>query len=107
MKHNNEASERAFKILKQARKNKEPVRLGEEWQCQVMQRIHAVGPVAAPKHLWEAFGDVVWRLAPATCVLTLVLGLCTVSVDFAPEYEMARLYLGNPVEFLLIESLGI
>jgi hypothetical protein len=61
---------------------------GEEWESCAMRRIRQIGPLRSATGFWSAFENLVWRLAPVSCVLVLVLTFLFVSMDFGvdPDY---------------------
>ena len=92
--------------LKKAYCEQEPVVSAEQWSARVMRTIRMHGPLKTVSTS-ESFGWFVWRLAPISVVLILVLAACMLYFDFVPEYEIARFFVSDPIEFTLIESLGI
>ncbi|HNU70187.1 MAG TPA: hypothetical protein PKL48_00560 [Thermodesulfobacteriota bacterium] len=102
-----ELEQRFYPLLRKAYQGRKPVPVGEEWKRSVLRHIRSLEPFSGQPSLWELFGNVVWRFAPVTCALILMVCVGTASIDFVPEYEMAKVYLDNPVEFSLLRSLGI
>jgi hypothetical protein len=49
------------------------VETGEKWESKTMRRIRQMGPLKAAAGFWPAFGSMVWRLAPVSCALVVVL----------------------------------
>ena len=70
---------------------KERGETGEEWQSQVMRRVRQVGPLSPAAGFWPAFESMVWRLAPVSCLLVLVLTFLFVNMDFYLDSD----YLGT------------
>jgi hypothetical protein len=64
---------------------------GDEWQSQAMKRIRQIGPLRPVAGFWPAFETMVWRLAPVSCVLVLVLMFFLVNM----ELDMDSDYLGT------------
>jgi hypothetical protein len=60
-------------ILRQAYRAREEARAGTRWQDRVMERIEEAGRPGSPKGLLPGFGQLVWRLAPVTSLLALLL----------------------------------
>jgi hypothetical protein len=63
---------------------------GEEWQSRAMSRIRQIGPLRPAAGFWPAFESVVWKLAPVSCALVLVLTFLFVNMDFDEDSD----YLG-------------
>jgi hypothetical protein len=59
----------------------------EDWLARVMDRIRRVGPLKPAGNFWPAFEHLVWRLAPASCLLVLVLGAFLMNMDFDLAYD--------------------
>ena len=81
--------------------------VGEFWQMRVMSHIRSLGPVSSKRKYFMLFEQSVWRLAPVTCVLILVLAVFLIKLDLIPDYEMVKLFIDDPVEFTLVEWFGL
>jgi|GEM_PF-2879720 len=96
-------------VLKTAYREKAVVPVPDGWQRGVMERIHVLPSALA----WRArvvyeFTGLSWRFAAAACVLVIVmLSVVAFQDGFQTEYEMARLFIGDPLEFSLVQSMGI
>ena len=77
--------------LREAYSAKGRAETGEEWQSRAMKRIRQIGPVRPAAGFWLAFGNLMWRLAPVSCVLILVLTFLFVNMDFDVDSD----YLGT------------
>ena len=62
-----------------------------EWQSQTMSRIRQIGPLRPVAGFWPAFETLVWRLAPVSCALALVLTLFFVTMELDVDSD----YLGT------------
>jgi hypothetical protein len=62
-----------------------------EWQSQTMSRIRQIGPLRPAAGFWLAFETLVWRLAPVSCALALVLTLFFVNTELDVDSD----YLGT------------
>ena len=95
------------KALREAHLAKAEGENGTGWQSQVMRRIRQIGPLRSAGGFWPAFEALVWRLAPVSCLLLIVLTLLFMNVDFADGNE----YLGAVmVDFeppTLVELFGL
>lgn len=101
MKPFKEKDEKLKKALMTAYHAKEKAGVGEGWQMNVMNRIRNLGPLPEQTDSFALFGQTVWRLAPAACVLIIALTLFLVKLDFIPEYELVNSLMSNPAEFTL------
>ncbi len=86
---------------------KEKPEVGELWQMRVMSDIRSLGPVGSKKRYFMLFEQFAWRLAPVTCFLILILGALLINFDLVPDYEVARLFIDDPVEFTFLEWFGV
>ncbi len=83
----NESLKKAFREAHSAKGRGEA---GAEWQSQAMRRIRQIGPLR-PAAFWPAFESLVWKLAPVSCVLVLLLTFLFVNMDFDVDAD----YLGT------------
>lgn len=92
-------------ILRRAHQEKENVETGDQWQQEVMGRIRSLGPIEAKPSFLLMFEQLVWRLAPVTCLLILGLTLLLSSASFTPEYEAVQLLMNGTEELTLVQFL--
>ena len=105
MKVSRENRTRLEKILIEEYGRKRKVKISKVWQTKVMSHIQRMGPVKKAKQNNLLFFDqVVWRLAPAASILILILATFMLSLDFISEYEMAKIFMDDPIEFSLFQS---
>ena len=105
-KSNDKESHVLEQALKEAYRGQEPLVADERWTVEVMRTIQAEGPLTKSIGS-ESFGLSVWRLVPLSGALIFVLAACMLYFGFVPEYDMARYFINDPIDFTLIESLGI
>jgi hypothetical protein len=84
----NESLKKAFREAYGARGKTE---IGEKWEPRSMRRIRQIGPLKPGAGFWPAFESVVWRLAPVTCALVVVLTYFFLNME--PEVDSD--YLGT------------
>ena len=94
-------------LLMRAYHEKEKPEVDELWQMRVMSHIRSLGPVSSWRRYSILFEQSVWRLAPVTCLLILVLVALLIKLDFIPDYEMAKLFINDPVEFTFVQWFGL
>jgi len=84
----NESLKKAFRevYLAKAREGN-----GGDWPSRAMRRIRQIGPLRPAGGFWPAFENLVWRLAPVSCLLVLVLTFLYVNMDFGVDSD----YLGT------------
>lgn len=82
---------------------------GEGWQSQAMKRIRQIGPLRPATGFWQAFESMMWRLAPVSCVLVLVLAFLSVNMNFDVDSDYlatmaAEMEKPSLVEFFDLEG---
>jgi hypothetical protein len=98
---------RLKELLIRAYHEKERHEVHEPWQMRVMSHIRSLGPITSRKRYFMLFEQCVWRLAPVTCPLILVLVALLIKLDFIPDYEMVKLFIDDPVEFTFVQWFGL
>lgn len=99
---------RLKEILAAAYRQKEAALVPDGWQRGVMGRIHGLPGLARSSRIMDDFAGLSWRFAAAACVLVVVmLSAAAFQGSAQTEFEMARLFLGDPIDFSLIQSIGI
>jgi len=94
------------KALKKTYCAKKEVLLDEGWQMRVMHDIRKTKPLNTPNSV-PVFTQFIWRLAPVACILILILAMGLAGLDFSPEYELAQVFFGDPIEFTTALILGM
>jgi len=98
---------RLKKLLIRAYHEKEKPDVDELWQISVMRHIRSLGPVRSERGYVGLFEQSVWRLAPVTGLLILILIALLLTLDFMPDYEMAKIFIDDPVEFTVVQWFGV
>ncbi|MDM8526241.1 hypothetical protein QUF80_22925 [Desulfococcaceae bacterium HSG8] len=99
--------EKLRKSLVAACRGKENAEPGERWQEDVMNHIRTLGPLLPETNYFILFDQFVWRFAAAACFLAIILSAYVLQTGFQPEYEIAKLFLDNPVELTFTQYFGI
>lgn len=107
MKLNEKHYERLKDALSVAYREKEKAAIGDSWQKKAMRRIRGLGPQDSKAVYWMGFEKLVWRFAPAACVLILIFSVCLLSMDFVQDYEIVKLFVVDPIEYAFVRSFGI
>lgn len=105
MRTPNQERERLIGALRQAYHEKENTEVGERWKTRLMARVREIGPIQAPGFL-PSFERVVWRLAPVTCPLVLIMILVAFFLKFdgVSSYDAIQT-LVNSVEELTLATI--
>jgi hypothetical protein len=88
-------------ILRRAYRDKENVEVGDQWQEEVMRRIRELGEIEARPSSLAMFEQLVWRLAPLTCLLILGLTVLLSSSDFISGDDVIQLLVNGTEELTL------
>ena len=94
-------------ILRRAYQERENVEVGDHWQEEVMHRIRELGEIEARPSSLVMFEQLVWRLAPVTCLLILGLTLLLSSFDFISGYDVIQLLMNSTEEITLNQFFGL
>ena len=82
------------------------VDLGGEWQERVMATIRREKLGDSPPFL-SLLGQLAWRLAPATCSLTVVLAVLSVKSYLSLHYDLLRLLMNHAEDLMFAQLLGM
>lgn len=88
-------------------RKREEMSLDERWERTVMGRIRSMEPLAAPAYSFLLAFRALWRFAPVTVILILILSAVLIGFDFNPEYEVTKTFLTNPVEYRVDQLWGV
>jgi hypothetical protein len=94
-------------ILRQAYLEKENVEVGDRWQEEAMRRIRELGAIEAAPSSLVMFEQLLWRLAPLTCLLILGLAVLLSSFDFISGYDIIQLLMDGTEELTLNQFFGL
>ncbi len=86
---------------------KEKAEVSESWHINTMNHIRRLGPLNSKSGYFVDFGHLVWRIAPVACALAVVFAVCLFNLDFTREYEMAELFLEDPIEYTFVQSFSM
>jgi len=95
---------KAFQIAYHEKENHD---IHEEWQANVMRHIMKLGHLKSKTDYIMLFDRFVWRFAAAACIMAIILSAYLFQTGFQPEYEIAELFMDNPIEFTFIQYFGI
>lgn len=97
--------EKLKRTLTAAYYEKEKAAVNELWQIRVMSRVRSLGPLNAKSNFLELFERFVWKLAPLACLLILALAIILTNLDFVSDYEIAKAFMEDPLDFSLFQFL--
>jgi len=100
----NESLKKAFRDTYAAKEREET---GDGWQLQVMKRVRRIGPLAPASKFLPAFEHFVWRLAPVSCLLALVLTLLFVNMELDVDSDYLGTMEAEMEQPTLVELFGL
>ena len=106
MKTPGQKQERLKQALRQAYQEKETVEVGQRWRTRLMAEVREIGPIQPAPGFLPSFERLVWRLAPVTSPLVLVLIVVALLLGFdvASSYDAVQA-LVNSVEELTLSTI--
>jgi hypothetical protein len=93
--------------LRKAYQEKENIEVGDQWQQEVMRRVRELGALQATPSFPEMLEQLVWRLAPVTCLLILGLTVLFAVSDFTSRYEVFQLLMNGTEELTFALFAGL
>ena len=104
MKRTQDAYDKAIDVLKTAYQARKAVDVDGQWQQNVMRDIRRLGPLSPAIGAAAFFTQMLWRAAPAVCMLILIIGVYVVHLDFVSDFELANLLSEDPFTSMTIDS---
>jgi hypothetical protein len=80
--------------------------IGDAWSNQAMKQIRRIGPLGSGPNFWPAFEHLVWRLAPVTCLLVIVLTFFFLSANLDPGQDYLSMWTTDRESQALSEFFG-
>ena len=93
------------KTLTAAYYEKEKASVNGLWQIRVMSHVRSLGPLNTKTNYLELFEGFVWKFAPVACLLILALTIILTKLDFVSEYEIAKAFMEDSLDFSLFQFL--
>ncbi len=97
--------EKLKKTLTAAYYEKEKTAVNKRWQIRVMSHVRDLGPLNVKTNFLELFEGFVWKFAPVVCLLILALTIILTKLDFVSDYEIAKAFMEDPLDFSLFQFL--
>jgi hypothetical protein len=88
--------------LTAAYREREKKEFPDQWQVATMEQIRRLRPDSTKTAYFELFQRVVWRLTPVTCALTVGLVIVITQIDFFSVYELTKIFVSDPSDFILL-----
>lgn len=93
--------------LRKAYRQKENVEVGDQWQQEVMRRVRHLGTLQPLPRFPEMLEQLVWRLAPVTCLLIFGFTVLFAVSDFTSGYELFQLLMNGTEELTFALYVGL
>ena len=94
--------DKVLSVFKDVHHEKEKLHVSDDWQANAMRLIrNDAGEYFRPV-FFDIFQQFVWKLAPVSCLLVLLLGLLVSQTDFLSDYEMAKIFINDPSDLSFI-----
>jgi len=103
----NRSDEKLLEAFKIAQASKDVPEADHHFQSTTMRRIRQIGPLTEKGNGRIMLERFFWHITPVAVSLILFLATCLYKIDFVPENELANLYLTDPVQFEMIETVGL
>lgn len=92
-----------LKVLQTAYHDRSAPLPDDQWQRDVMRRIHHPASSASDRSLSRMLEQVTWRLSPITLVMILVCGLALINLEITPDWQVFQLITNGMEEINLYE----
>jgi len=104
MKLTYDDQEKVINALKTAYHDHDTPEAAEQWQQNVMRDIRRLGPLSPATGEATFPAQLLWRAAPAVCMLILIIGVFVVNLDFVSDFELGNLLSEDPFTSMTIDS---
>jgi len=104
MKLTHDEQEKVINALKTAYHDHDTPEGGGQWQQKVMRDIRRLGPLRPATGEATFLGQLLWRAAPAVCMLIFLIGVFVVNLDFVSDFELGNLLSEDPFTSMTIDS---
>lgn len=91
-----------IRAFKQVYHEKEDFQVPDKWKSKAMNLIRKDARMQFQAGFLDTFQRFVWRLAPVSCVLLLLLGLIMSQTDILSDYELAKIFINDPSDLSFI-----
>ena len=71
----------------------------DQWANEVMRQIRATEPVSPLFDISTVFEQIFWRFAPVAMLVVCLLTVWLFQIDATVEYDMASLFMTDPIGF--------
>lgn len=88
--------ENVLRLFGQVHNEKEKLVTGDEWKTKTMSLIRKCERIQNQTGYFEIFQQFVWKLAPVTCVIAILLCFMLSQTDVLSDYELVKFFFADP-----------
>ena len=93
---------KVISAFKTAHREKEKIHVREGLKADVMTLVRNEAGDDYCIGFFDLFQQFLWKLAPVTCVLALLLGILLSRIDVVSDDELARVFINSPSDMSFI-----
>lgn len=88
--------ENVLDVFRQVHNDKEKLVTGDGWKTKAMSMIRKDGQLQNQTGYFDIFQQFVWKLAPVTCTIAILLSFMLSQTDVLSDYEMVKIFFADP-----------
>lgn len=88
--------DKVLSVFKEVHQEKEKFHVSDNWQASAMKLIRNDAGADYQPDFFEIFQKFVWRLAPVSCILLILLGFLMSQSDILSDYELVKMFINDP-----------
>ena len=94
--------DKVLSVFKDVHHEKEKLHVSDTWQANAMRLIRNHAGASFKIVFFDFFQGVVWKLAPVSCILVLLLGFLMTQSNTLTDYELAKIFINDPSDLSFI-----
>lgn len=103
MKQVDPKTTKLFKVLQTAYRDRPALLPDDQWERDVMRRIHHLASPASDGSLPRMLEQLTWRLSPITLGMIIACGVALVHLEIIPDWQVLQLITNGMEEINLYE----
>jgi len=96
-----------LKTFRKAYYKKETAPAGDKWPQDVMRRVRNLGPIRSRKSILIPFEQFFWRLAPAVCLMIILLATALYKMEVVPDTSVFQVLMNGEEELTISQLVGV
>ncbi len=89
-------------LFKEVHRDKERLPVSDKWQANAMRLVRNDAGTRLQTDFFDIFQGFVWKLAPVSCILVLLLGFLMIHTNTLSDFEMAKIFINDPSDLSFI-----